>query len=609
MNRLSIMRKQEIAHRVVELLNVYIAKLPFKNRAKKAFKSPFDFVNTLEVKMYHDFVKNCQWHGIESDKFSLLNNNYKVQSFEWSFEGHESWLKCPNTGFAWSSDFFHKINYREGGEHGDVRAIWEPSRLQQLTALAHIIDTDKYHSKKALDNYLLQFNSWFESNTPYYGPHYISVMECALRIISVCFASSLIKDKILVNDYWLKQSNLITSHAEIIFERLSLHSSSGNHTLTEAAGLIFAAKFYSKHPRAVKWLKIGKQLFVDEFIRQTNVDGSGIEQTSWYLKFIYELAIITLPLLEEKDKEFLQERVDVVNKFLSAISVNKKLLSYGDSDNGYAVSRYLNFIVPCSDNASEMLNYKDAGLVKIKQNKTVVFFDFGNLGMAPSYGHGHADCLSVILYYDGVCILGDIGTGTYNGDERLRKYFRSTAAHNTVVVNKESQSIQSSRFMWKSDVTGELIYSVTNKEGSYVLAKHYGYTERFNCTHFRGVFVSVDGELYVWDYIEGIPNSVESYWHLSPFVTLQGNKIIHENFELQFCELPNDFDCRKNNMEIPSGITSSVYGDINACTTVKTKPAPKVNEITFLGEQEPRASELMRIKSNFYKEMQKSLLR
>lgn len=602
-NRLSVMGWKEVSHRMVELINIYIAKLPLKNRAKQNFLNTKNFINDNEILLYSDFVRNCNWSNVEADKISLLENHYNVQSFDWTFEDNQSWFQCPATGFNWPRKFFHNINFRIGGENGDVRIVWEASRLQQLVVLAYIADTDTTHSDKAIKIYLSQFDSWYQNNSPYQGPHYISVMECALRVISVCFASSMLKGKIEDDSYWLRQSNLITSHVEVILERLSLHSSSGNHTLTEAVGLIFAGKFYSKHPRAKKWSIIGEKLFSDEFIRQTNPDGSGIEQTTWYLKFIFELAVITMPLINSENKSFLQDRVDTVHLFLSEMMVDDKLVDYGDSDSGFAVSRYLNFITYDTSKSQNQIHFQDAGLVKIKHGKAVVFFDYGSLGMPPSYGHGHADCLSVNFYYNNSCVLGDRGTYTYNGDEKLRKYFRSTSAHNTVVINQQDQSTQSSRFMWKNDVESELVWFESDTQGTYVLAKHFGYVERFGCIHWRGIHISCCGCLYVWDFVEGNTEKIEGYWHLDPNVELIGDKLIHDDFELTVINLPETSDSFINDIEIPIGVTSDMYGSMLPSYTLKTKLLACLGQITVFSEYEQPKSAFNNVAEIFQKKM------
>jgi len=603
MKRLSVMKSPEILHRIGELFNIYKAQLPINNKAKNSYKSTKDYTNQDRIKLYKNFTNECIYNIKEQDKKNILNNQFKVQSYNWTFCGDQSWFHCPASKVKWPKAFFSKINYRAGGEYGDIRVIWEPARLQQLIALSYIINSDQKKSTQALNNYISQFSSWYKSNPPYRGPHYISVMECALRIISLCYSSSMIENKLDDDVYWLKQSNIITSHAEIIFERLSLHSSSGNHTLTEASGLIFAGHFYSNHPRAVKWLNSGKKLFIDEFLRQTNDDGSGIEQASWYLKFIYELAIITLPIMEKNTSTLFLERINAVNMFLSSVSINNNFLSFGDSDSGYAISCYLNFIKPNSNKITPLVHYKDTGLAKVSLNKTIVFFNYGNLGMPPSYGHGHADCLSITLFYNEVCILCDTGTGTYNGDHKQRDYFRSTAAHNTVVNNGQSQSVSTSRFMWKKDIKAELIYSESNESGVYLLARHFGYHDRYDCIHYRGIFVSVTGEVFIWDYIESESKKtlLEGNWHLSPTLKFENDRITHERFELKMRELIVDAPFSKK--QIFEAPISPKYGQIINSIGIKSKFPINTSKISVFGQENHTDKKLNQLVSFFHRKM------
>ena len=597
-NRLSVMSLQELIHRVTEVSRIKYAKF-FNNRAKIHFQSSSDFLDKKVLVDYSKVTSRFNWDISPDDIELVLLNKYKVQSFIWEYKGQKSWLTCPELGIEWAQLYFGDIDYRSGGKKGDVRIVWEASRLQQLTVLAYIANLDSEHSSEALANYLEQFNNWHESNPPYIGPHYISVMECAIRVISLCIGSSILGDKIQENIYWTKQSNIVTSHAEIILERLSLHSSSGNHTLSEAAGLIFAAKFYGNHERAKVWLKVGQDLFLKEFMRQTYSDGSGLEQTNWYLKFIYDLAKVTVPLIDNRLCQDIDDRLGVIEQYLADIKCNNSLASYGDSDSGYAINPFVNFV---TKPISQLEGYKlfvDSGLVKIQRKDMTVFFDVGNLGMPPSYGHGHADSLSVQVFHKGQCILSDTGTGTYNGSDELRRYFRSTAAHNTVVINKADQSVQSSRFMWKSDIKSVLIDSSDSDIGTFVLAKHDGYKERYNCVHYRGVFVSLEGELYIWDYVEGTDYHADLYWHFDEGISVSSSKVIGTNSNLNMHRLSGEEKCYFNNKDVPAGITSPSYGEIVPCYTLEVSYPHGINNITYFGESKSTAQNLENVKNYF----------
>lgn len=96
--------------------------------------------------------------------------------------------------------------------------------------------------------------------------------------------------------------------------------------------------------------------------------------------------------------------------------------------------------------------HRQSGLAVIRdyvEEKEILFI--GNampLGMAPLYAHGHLDALSFTLSVDGVEIFIDPGTYLYHSGKKWRTYFRSTAAHNTIRINKTDLSEQTGDFMF-----------------------------------------------------------------------------------------------------------------------------------------------------------------
>ena len=68
-----------------------------------------------------------------------------------------------------------------------------------------------------------------------------------------------------------------------------------------------------------------------------------------------------------------------------------------------------------------------------------LLIDCGEFGFQKG-GHGHADALAIDLAVGGESILVDAGTYTYHESETLRNNFRTTAAHNTLIIDGKSQS-------------------------------------------------------------------------------------------------------------------------------------------------------------------------
>lgn len=70
----------------------------------------------------------------------------------------------------------------------------------------------------------------------------------------------------------------------------------------------------------------------------------------------------------------------------------------------------------------------------MKWSKGRLLFRHAQLGLEPTYGHGHADALSILFYWDNTPVLIDLGSGQYNGNQAIRNFFRSTTAHNTIEI-------------------------------------------------------------------------------------------------------------------------------------------------------------------------------
>jgi uncharacterized heparinase superfamily protein len=144
-----------------------------------------------------------------------------------------------------------------------------------------------------------------------------------------------------------------------------------------------------------------------------------------------------------------------------------------------------------------------------------VLFDHGPLGMPPSFGHGHADALSLLLRFAGQEIFIDTGTYTYTGDPEWRRHFRATRAHNTVTVDERDQADQQGSFIWSRPYEARLVArEIQGSLHGRLLAAQNGY-EDIGVRHTRGIAWSADQWLLVWDRLEGRGNhKLELNWHL-----------------------------------------------------------------------------------------------
>jgi len=487
---------------------------------------PNDFQFCTETS---DQLPALSWNFDPTDDriHQLLQGQWSALGFPWKWEPDSHlWSRAPDTGKAWPSIFFGSIPYHAGNPFGDIRVAWEPSRLQQLVSLALLVRQDAAHAEQAiglLENILA---SWIAANPPLTGIHYVSAMECALRLIAACHAVDLVRMRLRTQER--TQTNLlqlVASHAPLIAKRLSLYSSAGNHTIAEGCGLVYAGTLFPEFSGASEWKSIGMRILAQESARQILPDGGGIEQALGYQLFIIDLLGLVQALLEHHAESVPATIANAVRKgraFLIAFGDSpNNLPSISDKDGGYALSRHLRISWDgVADRSVAKITFPDSGYTILRGRSSSPFrlvLDHGTLGMPPCFGHGHADALSIILYFGEQDIFIDPGTYTYSGDPRWRGYFRGTQAHNTVIVDRLDQAVQETAFLWSQPFHSSLSHQHVTPEGVItVIANHDGYKSRLGVTHWRAVIYEPAGRWLIWDYLSGSgSHDLELNWHLA----------------------------------------------------------------------------------------------
>jgi hypothetical protein len=104
-----------------------------------------------------------------------------------------------------------------------------------------------------------------------------------------------------------------------------------------------------------------------------------------------------------------------------------------------------------------------------------VVFDCGELGLGPLAGHGHADAMSFTLRVYGADVLVDPGAYDYFSYPKWREYFRSTRAHNTVVIDDLDQSVIRGPFLWGRRANARCLSWQPSDHGGKVAGEHNGY--------------------------------------------------------------------------------------------------------------------------------------
>lgn len=535
--RLRVMGPSEFFYRVSELSGLWILK--FRQRTGKlnfsANASDFRFCSSRESQLPEHAWK----FDIEENEIGeLLKGRRKVFAWGWQWraDGPSAWHQAPDTKKYWPRRFFSEIPYRAGNPCGDVRVAWEPSRLQHLITLALAAKraADGAGRDEAVRQIEDQLLSWVKDNPAFIGIHYISSMECALRILSLCHALDLVRDALSrPAPVWNALVSLVRSHAFLIERRMSRHSSAGNHTIAECCGLIYAGMLFPELEEAGRWRKLGLGLLEKEAERQVLPDGGGIEQSLWYHLFVTDLLGLASRLLARKGETSaaVHHACQRARTFLRAFAASPETLpDIGDNDHGHALSPFLRISLDEKAPPSpDLLTFNDAGysVIRTAEPTAVMVLDHGPLGMPPSYGHGHADALAVCFNVGGEAILDDTGTYAYNTDPEWRTYFRGTRAHNTVTVDGLDQARQETAFMWSQPFQSALAHRHRGADGGIrLLGRHDGYVKHAGVAHWRGVIYNHPNRWVIWDYLAGEgTHHLELNWHAAVAAVMLASRV------------------------------------------------------------------------------------
>jgi hypothetical protein len=122
----------------------------------------------------------------------------------------------------------------------------------------------------------------------------------------------------------------------------------------------------------------------------------------------------------------------------------------------------------------------------------------------PNAMHGHADCLSVIVWLQGRRVLVDSGLYAYNCGGEWEAHFRETAAHNTARVDGRDQARHLGKMNWSHSYRAKLEGWQADPDLGWVVASHDGYARGpHGVTHRRALLLRHGRYLAIWDEFVG----------------------------------------------------------------------------------------------------------
>lgn len=402
---------------------------------------------------------------------------------------HSSWAENPESGYIVPSCHWSRLPQHSGGEAGDLKLIWEPSRFEWAMSLMRA----KAAGVTEADNVFHQLLSdWQSKNLPNLGPAWLCGQETALRALALMRASGSFD---LGPELW----QIVAASAERVERSMSYAlAQNNNHAISEAVALFAVGCALPTHPRSTKWRSMGSRHMEHLCLRQFSLDGGYIQHSFCYHRMALRLAVNYMVMARAAG-------YSISSEFRQRISASWRLLfehqdpstgrlpNYGANDgtnplalHGMPSLDYRPVIAAAAWVSDEIRPY-DAGphdeeavwLVGEEylhaptasiERKSSAFSLSGYyvLRKAASFATmrchayktrpGQSDSLHVDLWIDGENVLRDAGTWRYWHESGDQAFFSSSTAHNTLVVNGLSHMPRISTFLfadWVQDVLQE----------------------------------------------------------------------------------------------------------------------------------------------------------
>lgn len=292
----------------------------------------------------------------------------------------------------------------------------------------------------------------------------------------------------------------------------------GNHYFENLKSIALCALAFNETEIFEKYIK----LFINEVNEEVLPDGVHFELSAMYHKIILEDILRAAWCLKQKGNPQLNKLMPVIQKMVNAVASLEKGMGktpfFNDAADGVAKDS-----ASLIQTAWELFGIKpvlseafvNSGYYKLYDGDIAVLFDAGKIGPDYMPGHGHCDCLSFELSVDTKPLF--VNSGTYQYQGKLRGYFRSTRAHNTVTIGERDQSE-----CWGEHRVARRISNVHAKRcGQAVTAS---YTSYFGDIHTREISLT-DYTLNVLDSTQSKNvDTVRSFLHIAPgHTTMQDN--------------------------------------------------------------------------------------
>lgn len=549
--------------------NKFVKKLKFKS--KKEFINHFS--NKDNIKLFNNFINEDNYsiryfkknYASECSNIIKIAENFiyreiSLHGFKFSKKNKILWHNDPVTKCNIPIKFWKNYNFNTNSNI--ISDSHDPIILLKLHTHQHLIRYIQAYqltkNKVFLDKCILELDEWIDLFPIGFGYPYLVPLNVAQRIISwTIIYQMLSKNKIFINSIFPKFLNSLSAQINFLSKNLSLFGQTNNFLLCEITAMIFSSIVFEEFPSSKGHLKKYEVILEKEILKQICDDGTSIENSTGYHRFVAELFILLVSI--KKVSKSMTVKLDKILEGLmsSLISISgpdrdlphigdislERVFWFEESSDITNINEIMNLSSYLLDNNEYRYHSKNKdnsifwffGVEAIKKNnqqKKVIpsensrifinggyavmrngwndssgfqaSLDCGDVGLNGNGGHGHNDFSSFCLWFNNKKIIVDRGTFTYFYSRRKRNQYRSTKHHNNVMVdNYEIAEFGSGLFQIKNQTFPEIKHWKTNNKSSSLSLSHRGYSNlKDPVAHTRNFFLDNDS-FYIQDVLIG----------------------------------------------------------------------------------------------------------
>ena len=490
---------------------------------------------------------------------TILAGNWQLFSHELQLGDKQlAWRTHPISNTPTPLDHFSLIHY--AGDHlgGDVKYIWELNRHFELLRMAqayHLTQNEAFVERitSLLDN-------WIDDNPPNRGINWVAALEVSFRAITWCWVWKLTaQSEAWTPELLVKFLHTIERSANYLLKYDSIHHSPNTHLTGEALGLLYIGTTFPELKHARRWKKRGIDILVSEIPHQFLEDGFHFERATGYHRYNLEFYLHALALARGAGERWGDAFVAPLHKALDVSAALRKSDGdwpvFGDEDGGSTVrlwasssrnqapllalgaallgnGKWLADVAPEDRSLAWWFGLRLPAGGEKAQVQSFAFPQAGYFGardMSPESwycvvdagphggkltGHAHTDLAHTEIAYGNQSIIVDPGCSVYGGDAERRGWYRSLAAHATVIVDDNPLAIPRGIFGWEK-VAPTPSHERSESGDFWSVRLKYPIKGARTVTHERQVILLRQVGIFVIDFLSGAgAHSLKWRWPL-----------------------------------------------------------------------------------------------